>query len=357
MPTASAKRKLRVVHAATAARPDAAQSAARTLDLEREGLQALRATLDQQLKEPFRVAVATLAAAKGRVIVTGIGKSGHVGQKIAATFASTGTPAFFVHPSEASHGDLGMITPDDAIVAISWSGESVELGNILTFSRRFKVPLIAITSRADSALAKQSDVVLEMPRAKEACPHGLAPTTSTTMQLAIGDCLAIALLEAKGFTARDYKVFHPGGSLGASLKFVADVMHSGDQLPLVTEGKVMSEAIVIMTQKSFGCLGVVDGKGRFVGMITDGDLRRHMGPELLKARVQDIMTKKPNTLSPDMLASAALEQINSLKRTQMFVVETGQTRRRRARARSAARRRGVTFQLPNRFQGHCAAAG
>jgi arabinose-5-phosphate isomerase len=320
MPTASAKRKLRVVHTAC---PDAAQSAARTLDLESEGLQALRATLDQQLKEPFRVAVATLAAAKGRVIVTGIGKSGHVGQKIAATFASTGTPAFFVHPSEASHGDLGMITPDDAIVAISWSGESVELGNILTFSRRFKVPLIAITSRADSALAKQSDVVLEMPRAKEACPHGLAPTTSTTMQLAIGDCLAIALLEAKGFTARDYKVFHPGGSLGASLKFVADVMHSGDQLPLVTEGKVMSEAIVIMTQKSFGCLGVVDGKGRFVGMITDGDLRRHMGPELLKARVQDIMTKRPNTLSPDMLASAALEQINSLKRTQMFVVERG----------------------------------
>jgi arabinose-5-phosphate isomerase len=323
MPTASTKRKLRVVHAGAAACPDAAHSAARTLDLEREGLQALRTTLDQELREPFRVAVATLAAAKGRVIVTGIGKSGHVGQKIAATFASTGTPAFFVHASEASHGDLGMITPQDAIVAISWSGESVELGNILTYSRRFKVPLIAITSRADSALAKQSDVVLEMPRAKEACPHGLAPTTSTTMQLAIGDCLAIALLEAKGFTAHDFKVFHPGGSLGANLKFVADVMHSGDQLPLVTEGKVMSEAIVIMTQKSFGCLGVVDGKGRFVGMITDGDLRRHMGPELLKARVQDIMTKKPNTLSPDMLASAALEQINSLKRTQMFVVERG----------------------------------
>ena len=311
------------MHAGTAACPDAAHSAARTLDLEREGLQALRTTLDQELREPFRVAVATLAAAKGRVIVTGIGKSGHVGQKIAATFASTGTPAFFVHASEASHGDLGMITPQDAIVAISWSGESVELGNILTYSRRFKVPLIAITSRADSALAKQSDVVLELPRAKEACPHGLAPTTSTTMQLAIGDCLAIALLEAKGFTAHDFKVFHPGGSLGANLKFVADVMHSGDQLPLVTEGKVMSEAIVIMTQKSFGCLGVVDGKGRFVGMITDGDLRRHMGPELLKARVQDIMTKKPNTLSPDMLASAALEQINSLKRTQMFVVERG----------------------------------
>jgi len=303
--------------------PDAAQSAARTLDLEREGLEALRGMLDQQMQEPFRVAVAMLAAARGRVIVTGIGKSGHIGQKLAATFASTGTPAFFVHASEASHGDLGMITANDAIVAISWSGESVELGNILTYSRRFKVPLIAITSRADSALAKQSDVVLELPRAREACPHGLAPTTSTTMQLAIGDCLAIALLETKGFTAHDFKVFHPGGSLGASLKFVADVMHTGDELPLVAEDRIMSEALLTMTQKSFGCLGVVDGKGRLVGMITDGDLRRHMGPDLVKARVADIMTRKPNTLSPDMLASAALEQINSLKRTQMFVVDKG----------------------------------
>jgi arabinose-5-phosphate isomerase len=311
------------VHPVTAPRPDAALSAARTLDLEREGLQALRANLDQDLKQPFRSAVAILAAARGRVIVTGIGKSGHVGQKIAATFASTGTPAFFVHAGEASHGDLGMITRDDAIVAISWSGESVELGNILTYSRRFKVPLIAITSRTDSALAKQSDVVLELPRAKEACPHGLAPTTSTTMQLAIGDCLAIALLEAKGFTAHDFRVFHPGGSLGANLKFVTDMMHSGDRLPLVPEGKVMSEALVIMTQKTLGCLGVIDAKGRLVGMITDGDLRRHMGPDLLKARVQDIMTRKPNTLAPDMLASAALERINSLKRTQMFVVERG----------------------------------
>jgi arabinose-5-phosphate isomerase len=323
MPTASAKRRLRVVHAATAPRPDAALSAARTLDLEREGLQALRANLERDLKEPFRTAVAILAAARGRVIVTGIGKSGHVGQKIAATFASTGTPAFFVHAGEASHGDLGMITRDDAIVAISWSGESVELGNILTYSRRFKVPLIAITSRTDSALAKQSDVVLELPRAKEACPHGLAPTTSTTMQLAIGDCLAIALLEAKGFTAHDFRVFHPGGSLGANLKFVTDVMHSGDRLPLVPEGEVMSDALVIMTQKTLGCLGVIDAKGRLVGMITDGDLRRHMGPDLLKARVQDIMTRKPNTLAPDMLASAALERINSLQRTQMFVVERG----------------------------------
>src|SRR4029078_5322487 len=210
-------------------------SAARTLDLECEGLQACRATLDKQLKGPFGVAVTTLAAARGRVIVTGIGKSGHIGQKVAATFASTGTPAFFVHPSEPSHGDLGMITREDVIVAISWSGESAELGNILTYSRRFKVPLIAITSRPDSTLAKQSDVVLELPRAKEACPHGLAPTTSTTMQLAIGDSLAIALLEPKGFTAHDLKIFHPGAPLGAQLKYVADVMHKRDQLPLARE--------------------------------------------------------------------------------------------------------------------------
>jgi len=293
------------------------------MDLECEGLLVLRAALAQPLGRAFGKAVAVLAAAGGRVIVTGIGKSGLVGQKLAATFASTGTPAFFVHPSEASHGDLGMIAREDVIVALSWSGESVELGNIVTYSRRFKVPLIAITSRGDSTLAKQADVVLELPHAKEACPHGVAPTTSTTMQVAIGDCLAIALLEHKGFTAHDFKVFHPGGSLGASLKFVADVMHTGERLPLVGEDKIMSEALVTMTQKSFGCLGVVDGKGRLVGMITDGDLRRHMGAELLQARVRDIMTRKPDTLSPATLASAALEQINSLTRTQMFVVEKG----------------------------------
>jgi arabinose-5-phosphate isomerase len=322
-PTPGAKGKLRVVHTRSPAQFPAAQSAARTLDLECEGLQAMRAALDSGLKAPFGAAVATLAAAKGRVIVTGIGKSGHVGQKLAATFASTGTPAFFVHPSEASHGDLGMITRDDVIVAISWSGESVELGNILTYSRRFRVPLIAITAGGDSALAKQSDVVLELPRAKEACPHGLAPTTSTTMQLAIGDCLAIALLEAKGFTAHDFKVFHPGGSLGASLKFVADVMHAGDRLPLVAEDVPMSVALVTMTQKSLGCLGVLDAKGKLAGVITDGDLRRHMGDALLGKRTGDIMTRKPKVVSPGMLASAALELLNTSRITALFVVDKG----------------------------------
>jgi arabinose-5-phosphate isomerase len=293
------------------------------LDLEGEGLLALRSALEGVLGDGLIRAVAALAGAKGRVIVTGIGKSGHVGQKLAATFASTGTPAFFVHPSEASHGDLGMITSDDAIVALSWSGESVELGNILTYSRRFRVPLIAITSRSDSTLAKQSDVVLELPRAKEACPHGLAPTTSTTMQLALGDCLAIALMEHKGFSAHDFKMFHPGGSLGAALKFVADIMHTGDRLPLVNEDVPMGAALVTMTQKSFGCLGILDSKGRLAGVITDGDLRRHMDANLLAARTSDIMTKKPKSVAPDTLASAALEMLNASRITALFVVDKG----------------------------------
>jgi arabinose-5-phosphate isomerase len=310
----------------------ALHSAARTLELETEGLMALRTALDRGLGEAFGAAVGVLAGAAGRVIITGIGKSGLVGQKVAATFASTGSPAFFVHPSEASHGDLGMIRPEDAIVALSWSGEAVELGSIITYSRRFKVPLVAITSRADSTLARQADVVLALPRATEACPHGMAPTTSTTMQMALGDCLAIALLERRGFTAQDFKVFHPGGSLGAQLRFVTDVMHTGDSLPLVPEGRPMAEAIVTMTEKSFGCLGVVGANGRLIGMITDGDLRRHMGPGLLNARVEQIMTREPKTLPPETLCSAALEQLNSLKRgdatrppgvTQMFVVEQG----------------------------------
>jgi arabinose-5-phosphate isomerase len=293
----------------------------RTLEIESEGLASLGEALAQWLAEPFANAVSTIAAARGRVIVTGIGKSGHIGQKVAATFASTGTPAFFVHPSEASHGDLGMITRDDAILAISWSGETVELKNIITFSRRFAVPLIAMTSRHDSALGKAANIVLELPRIKEACPHGLAPTTSTTIQLALGDALAVALLEAKGFTAHDFKVFHPGGSLGAQLKFVGDVMHKGERVPLASEKAVMSEAIVTMTQRSFGCLGVVDAKGRLTGVITDGDLRRHMGPDLLVSRAGDIMTRKPKTVRPGMLASAALEAINSSRITALFVVE------------------------------------
>ncbi len=320
--TAKAARLLRDDPAIVGKTPGS-MSALRTLALEADGLDALRAALGADLAAPFEAAVATLKAAKGRVIVSGIGKSGHVGQKIAATFASTGTPAFFVHPSEASHGDLGMITSDDVILALSWSGETVELKNIIMFSRRFKVPMIAITSGETSALAQQSDVVLALPRAKEACPHGLAPTTSTTMQLAIGDCLAIALLEAKGFTAHDFKMFHPGGSLGASLKYVSDLMHKDDRLPLASASEKMSTAIVTMTTKSFGCLGIVDAKGKLSGIITDGDLRRHMGDDLLAQTTSAIMTKKPKTVAPTMLAAAALELISSSRISAIFVVDKG----------------------------------
>jgi arabinose-5-phosphate isomerase len=296
-------------------------SAVRTLNLETEGLAQLAKELEGTMAEPFVEAVRRLKAVSGRVIVTGIGKSGHIGQKIAATLASTGTPAFFVHPSEASHGDLGMVTRSDLILALSWSGETVELKPIITYSRRFAVPLIAITSQSESALGQQADVVLLLPRAKEACPHGLTPTTSTTMQLALGDGLAIALLEARGFTAHDFKIFHPGGSLGASLKYVSDVMHRGDRMPLIKSGETMSQALVLMSEKSFGCAGVTDGRGRLIGVVTDGDLRRHMGPNLLEARVDDIMTGKPKTIAPSMLASAALELINSSRITALFVVE------------------------------------
>lgn len=306
-----------------APRGAAAVAAERTLLTESEGLALLTEAVRGPLAAPLDAAVALLAKARGRVIVSGIGKSGHIGQKIAATFASTGTPSFFVHPSEASHGDLGMITRDDAILALSWSGESVELSNIITYSRRFRVPLIAITSRAGSALGRAADVVLELPRAKEACPHGLAPTTSTTLQLAIGDCLSIALLEAKGFTAHDFKVFHPGGSLGAQLKYVADVMHKGDRLPLARDSEPMADALVTMTQKALGCLGVTDADGRLIGIITDGDLRRHMGDGLLSATTARIMTRNPKSVPPTVMASAALELMNASLITTLFVVDAG----------------------------------
>ena len=262
---------------------DAIASAARTVQLEAQGLRALEAALDTELVDSFAEAIRLIRACRGRVIVTGMGKSGHIGMKVAGTLSSTGTPASFVHPSEASHGDLGMITRDDVILAFSWSGETVELGNLVSYSRRFAVPLIAVTSNSDSTLAKAAEVVLALPHSKEACPHGLAPTTSTIMQLALGDCLAIALLESKGFTARDFQVLHPGGQLGARLKFVGDLMHKGDRLPLTPGDVKMAEAIVVMTEKALGCLGVVDEDGRLAGIITDGDLRRNMGNGLLVA--------------------------------------------------------------------------
>lgn len=303
--------------------PLAIASALRTLDAESSGLAALAAALQNGLGKTFQEAVRVLAGAEGRVIVSGIGKSGHIGRKIAATFASTGTPAFFIHPSEAAHGDLGMVTPKDVLLAISWSGETIELKTLVTYTRRFGVPLISITSRAASALGQASDIVIELPRASEACPHGLAPTTSTTMQLVIGDCLAVALLEARGFTATDFKVFHPGGSLGAQLKFVADLMHKDDRLPLARVDEPMTRALVTMTQKALGCLGVVDGDGKLVGIITDGDLRRHMGPDLLAATAGQIMTPNPKAIKATTLASSALDILNKSRITALFVVESG----------------------------------
>jgi arabinose-5-phosphate isomerase len=302
---------------------DALGSAIRTLDSEQAGLSALRNALHDSLAAPFAEAVRTIAAAAGRVIVTGIGKSGHIGRKVAATLASTGTPAFFVHAAEAGHGDLGMVARDDVVLALSWSGESPELRNIVEFSRRFSIPLIAVTSNADSTLARESDIVLVLPRAAEACPHGLAPTTSTLMQLALGDALAVALLEGRGFTPEKFHDFHPGGRLGANLHFVRDIMHRGDAMPLAPEDMLMSDAIVRMSEKGFGCLGVFGHDRTLVGIVTDGDLRRHLGPDLLSRTVRDVMTRGPKTIGPDSLVGAALELLNSAKITALFVVEDG----------------------------------
>jgi arabinose-5-phosphate isomerase len=265
--------------------------------------------------------VALIGAAAGRTIVTGMGKSGHIARKIAATMASTGTPAYFVHPGEASHGDLGMIRSDDVILALSWSGETAELADITTYSRRFNIPLVAITSGAESALGREADVCLCLPKSEEACPNGLAPTTSTTMQLAIGDALAVALLEAKGFTAQDFRRFHPGGKLGARLTFVRDVMHVGDKLPLVAAGALMSEAMVEISAKGFGCVGVLDPMGKLAGIVTDGDLRRHMRPDLMSAKVIDVMTASPKVGAPDLLAVEALQNLNSRKIAALFIVD------------------------------------
>ena len=299
-------------------------SATNTLELEALGITQLAKALDDDLGGEFVKAVETISNAQqnnGRVIISGMGKSGHIGQKVAATLASTGTPAFFVHPSEAGHGDLGMITANDAVIGFSWSGETVELSALINYTRRFNVSLIAITSKLDSALAQAADVKLILPRSTEACPHGLAPTTSTTMQLALGDALAIALLEYKGFTASDFKIFHPGGALGASLSYVRDLMHKGDALPLVSSDLKMSEALVIMTEKSFGCLGITDDRGHLDGIITDGDLRRHMNAGLIDMSASDVMTKHPKTVPSSMLASKALEVINSSNITTVFVVD------------------------------------
>ena len=289
------------------------------LEIEAGALRSLAATLDHE----FARAVDLLAEATGRVVVSGMGKSGHVGNKIASTLASTGTPAMFVHPAEASHGDLGMIAKGDVILALSWSGETAELKNLTDYSRRFRIGLIGMTANADSTLGKTADVVLTLPQAREACPHNMAPTTSSLMQLALGDALAIALLESHGFTALDFGMLHPGGKLGALLKTVSDFMHTGEQVPLASLGTKMSDAILQMSAKGFGCVGITDAQGALVGIITDGDLRRHMRNDLLNARVDDVMTKAPKTVRPDQLISETLDILNSMKVTALFAVQAG----------------------------------
>jgi len=302
------------------------RSALRTLGLERAGIAALEAALLESpagLAARFDAAVALITRATGRVIVTGMGKSGHVGRKIAATLASTGTPAYFVHPGEASHGDLGMIQAGDAILALSWSGETAELADIITYSRRYGIALVAITSNVESALGREADVCLDLPKSEEACPNGLAPTTSTTMQLVMGDALAVALLEARGFTAQDFRQFHPGGKLGANLSFVRDIMHRDEAIPLVAIGARMEHALIEMTGKRFGCVGVVDGAGLLVGIITDGDLRRRMkvSHDLLAEPVEQVMTPRPMTIAPDTMAAEALALLNETKRSVVLVVD------------------------------------
>ena len=297
---------------------DALTSARNTLKTEAAGLQKLAESIGDEII----AAVDMLAKAEHRVIVSGMGKSGHIANKITATMASTGTPAQFVHPAEASHGDLGMITTNDVILALSWSGGTSELGGLLTYARRFNIPLIAITSNPDSLLGSSADICLTLPKTEEACPNGLAPTTSTTMQLALGDALAVALLERRNFGPSDFKNFHPGGKLGASLSMVKDVMHKGDDLPLITPDTLMDEALLTMTEKGFGSLAVINPQGGLIGIVTDGDLRRHMSADLLSKKVGDIMTPNPLTIESSKLTAEALHIMNENKIQCLFVRDT-----------------------------------
>ena len=292
------------------------ESARRVLDLECQGLAALSAALDSS----FSQALDLLSEMAGHVVVTGMGKSGHVAGKIASTLASTGTPALFVHPAEASHGDLGMIRRGDVILALSNSGETEELADLVDYAKRFEIPLIAVTTEAASALASAATVVLTFPASDEACPMGLAPTTSTTVMMALGDALAVALLERKGFSPDDFHALHPGGKLGRLLLKVSDIMHGGDEVPLVGLEATMADALLVMTAKSFGTVGVIAAGGALEGIITDGDLRRHMSPDLLDKKTGEVMSPGPQTIRPEALASEALGLMNERAITNLFVV-------------------------------------
>lgn len=297
----------------------ARESARETIAIEQAGLGALHEALDGDLGKAFDRAIALIGKSKGRLILSGVGKSGHVGTKLAATLASTGTPAFFVHPVEATHGDLGMIARDDIIIALSWSGETAELKGIVAYAQRFSIPLIAITAGAKSALARQATVALVMPRVTEACPHGLAPTTSTVMQMALGDAIAIALLKGRGFTADHFRTYHPGGKLGAKLTQVRELMHTGAAIPTVRTGAPLREAVLVLSQKRFGCVCVVDGDGELAGILTDGDLARHIDRDLTTLTVDQIMTTSLKSITPDMLAGAALAVLEETKISALVV--------------------------------------
>lgn len=301
----------------------AIRSAIRTVTTEQAGMAALATALDNGLAEPFADAVARISGISGRVIVTGVGKSGHIGAKLAATLASTGTPAFFVHPAEANHGDLGMIARDDAVIAMSWSGESAELKGIVAYARRFAIPLIGITSNEASALARESDVVLCLPRAPEACPHGLAPTTSTLLQLAVGDAIAVALLEARGFTPEHFRTFHPGGQLGANLTKVSEIMRSGERIPVAVRGTKMPEAVMTLSRLKVGCVCVLESDGTLAGIVTDGDVARNLHRDLREIAVDDIMTTTPKTIAPDTLAGTAIAMLNDHSISALVVIDDG----------------------------------
>ena len=295
----------------------AVASARRVLQHEAAGLSALA----DALGDSYAAAVDLLDRTTGRVVVSGMGKSGHIAGKMVATLASTGTPALFVHPAEASHGDLGMIAKDDVVILLSNSGETPELRDLIAYTRRFDIAMVAICSRADSTLAKAADIALLLPDATEACPMRLAPTTSTTMTLALGDALAVTLLERRGFTPDDFHVFHPGGKLGARLKRVRDIMHRMDELPLVAPHTPMSETLIEMSGRGFGTVGVLDEAGRLIGIVTDGDLRRHMAPDLLGQPVARVMTPDPKSMSPDALLAEATAAMSSARITCLFVVD------------------------------------
>lgn len=296
---------------------DIEETARRVLSTEADAL----VTLSNALPEDFEACVRLLAEVEGRVILSGIGKSGHIGRKISATLASTGTPSYFVHGAEASHGDLGMITRHDVCLLISNSGETQELRDILLHCKRFSIPLIGISSNPDSTLMQAADYRLTLPKLPEACPMGLAPTTSTTLTLAMGDALAVAVMELRGFKSEDFQVFHPGGKLGAQLSRVADLMHGGDELPLVPADMDMGDALLTMTSKGFGIAAVIEN-GCLVGVVSDGDLRRNMG-RLMEMKAGEMASRNPVTVTPDVFAAEALAILNERKIGALMVVDEG----------------------------------